>query len=64
MNRLDQQLTPRPTRVERGLSGNSKDRRSQYRKYQRKYGVKNVARCGSRVWITGGVCRWIKGWKG
>jgi hypothetical protein len=55
MNKLDWLLTTRPVRVERGLSGSSKDRRKQYRKYQRKYGVENVDRCENRVWITGGA---------
>jgi hypothetical protein len=42
--RLYQQWTPRPVFAERGLSGNSKDRRKQYRKYCLKYGWDNVKR--------------------
>jgi hypothetical protein len=52
MNHLDRQLEIKPVRVKRGLSGNSADRRKQYRRYRRKYGIDNVDRCGSQVWIT------------
>jgi len=53
--RIDLLLTARPMFAERGLSGNSKDRRRKHRAYCLKYGWDNVERIQvTRVVITKG----------